>query len=368
MPTAPAADSTKDQIEQRVKEALRQQLTKRVKEVAPVVEAAPEPEVEKEVVAASNQVLFSTLIPGGKKTLRTLKLHDFGVTRLDIATLPTQVAGFVPKNKPTYRIQVAEAHALLQAWEMGEKVLITGPTGSGKSSLVEYCCHLTNRPFLRINMTKDAESAVLFGSLTVESGSTVWKDGPVTEGVRYGAVVNIDEWDLTPAEILMGMQWLLEEEGKLYLKEMPGESNDKFITPHANHLLVCSGNTVGQGDDTGRYAGTEVQNTATIDRFQTTIVLDYLDPAHETAIIEGSVAALPAGLATKMVSFAALVRTSCQQCNINLTMSPRTLINWGKKIVIYNNVKRALMLAFNNKLRESDRKIVEEFYTKVFGK
>jgi cobaltochelatase CobS len=208
---------------------------------------------------------------------------------------------------------------------------------------------------------------VLFGQLVVENGGTVWKDGPATEAVRYGAVLLNDEWDVTPPEILFGFQWLFEDKGKLFLKEMPGDSESKFITPHDNFRMVCAGNTVGQGDDTGRYSGTNVQNNATIDRFQTTIVLDYLDAVHETKIIEDNCTGLWPGFANKMVSFANLVRTASKQNNINLTMSPRTLINWGRKAVVMNDMKRALVLSFVNKLRDTDRKIVSEFYTKVFG-
>lgn len=327
-----------------------------------------EPEKEEKVVLGPNQVLFTKLVGAKKKDLPK-GVRDFAVSVLDLKDLPKEVRSFVPNTVKFagYTIQLDQAHALLMAWEMGEKVLITGPTGSGKSSLIEYCCALTNRPFIRVNMTGDIESAILFGQLVVEGGATVWKDGPVTEAVRYGAVVLVDEWDVTPPEILFGLQWLFEDGGKLFLKEMPGEAKDKFITPHDNFRLVCAGNTVGQGDDTGRYSGTNVQNNASIDRFQTTIILDYLDAESEKRIINDNCEGLSPDMAPKMVSFANLVRTACKQNNINLTMSPRTLINWGRKIVKLKDGRRALMLAFSNKLRETDHKIVDEFYVKVFG-
>lgn len=361
------------ELEARVKEALRKQLLERgaasaaaQAEVVLAVEPTI-PEKEIEVVLKDNQVLFSKLTGTSKSVLKKRKLRDFAVTVLPEAAIPAQVKAFVPSKNPAYNIQVDEAHAMLFAWELNEKVLITGPTGSGKSSLVDYCGALTHRPVLRVNMTGDMESAVLFGQLVVENGGTVWKDGPATEAVRYGAVLLADEWDVTPPEILFGLQWLFEDKGKLFLKEMPGDSDSKFITPHENFRMVCAGNTVGQGDDTGRYSGTNVQNNATIDRFQTTIVLDYLDAEHETKIIEDNCKDLWPGFSAKMVSFANLVRSAAKQNNINLTMSPRTLINWGRKAVALQDTKRGLMLAFVNKLRDTDRKIVSEFYTKVFG-
>jgi cobaltochelatase CobS len=360
-----------DPLEARVKEALRKQLLERQKDIAPAVDApAPAPvveEPEKEPELKAGQVLFSKLTGTSKGALKKMKLKDFAVSVLDASIIPAEVKAFIPKANPAYNIQIDEAHALMMAWEMDEKVLITGPTGSGKSSLIQYACALTNRPMIRVNMSGDIESSVIFGSLVVENGATVWKDGPVTEAVRYGAVTLLDEWDVTPPEILFSLQWLFEKGGQLFLKEQPGDSTSKFITPHPNFRLVCAGNTVGQGDDTGRYSGTNVQNNASIDRFQTTIKLDYLDANHEVRVIEDSVPGLVNGMAQKMVSFANLVRTACNQNTINLTMSPRTLINWGEKVATFGDVRRALLLAFANKLRDTDRKIVGEFYTKVFG-
>src|ERR1019366_1575403 len=103
-----------------------------------------------------------------------------------------------------------------------EKVLIYGPTGAGKSSIVEQLCAYVGRPFIRINCTGDMDSSMIFGQLVVRDGATVWVDGTVTEAVKYGAVFAWDEWDVTPPEISMGLQWLLEKDGKLFLKEMPG--------------------------------------------------------------------------------------------------------------------------------------------------
>lgn len=359
------ATATTANLEDMVKNAIQREMQARLKpDTTEATPAAPEPEKEPEpIVVGEGQTLFSKLV--GKRLPKALR--DFAVSCIDAATLPKEVVAFVPAVNKGYNIQTDQAHALLMAWEMGEKSLVVGPTGSGKSSLVEYCCAITGRPFVRINMTGDIESSVLFGQLLVEGGATVWKDGPVTEAVKHGAVVLIDEWDVTPPEILFGLQWLFEENGKLFIKEMPGASADKFVIPHTNFRLVCAGNTLGQGDDTGRYSGTNVQNNASIDRFQTTIILDYLDSPHEVKILEDNCPGIERAFAQQMVQFASLVRTSCNQGNINLTVSPRTLINWGKKSVKFGDKKRALNLAFANKLRDSDRKVVGEFYQKVFG-
>jgi cobaltochelatase CobS len=342
--TIPTIPYKGDALDSMVAKALREQLAMKNKSLEENAKAfleknvkpLPTPAVElKTLVLKNGEVAFTTLTDVGKSVLENVhKLKDFGVSVNDVSKLHKDMVQFVPKVKKSYNIQVKEAHSLLMAWQMNEKCLITGPTGSGKSSLIEHCCALTNRPYVRVNMSGDIESSVLFGQLVVEGGATVWKDGPVTEAVKNGAVLLLDEWDVTPPEILFGLQWLFEENGKLFIKEMPGDNSSKFLIPHEDFRLVCAGNTVGQGDDTGRYSGTNVQNNASIDRFQTTIVLNYLSPDHEEKIIQSNSGKVAKATIKKMVSFANMVRTAYSQNNINLTMSPRTLINWGNEIYI----------------------------------
>lgn len=369
MPTIPST-TTSDALREKVKEALRQQLLQRAASTEapeappPAVEEKKEEVVEAPLVCGKGQVPFTSLLPKRSKLPKGWK--DFAVTVLDLTTIHAKVRHLVPALKSGYNIQVEEAYVLLQAWESKDKTLISGPTGSGKSSLVEYCAALTNRPLLRINMTGDIESSVIFGQLKVKDASTVWEDGPAAEACLYGAVLCIDEWDVTPPEIFFGFQWLLEENGKLYLKEKPGESADKLITPHDNFRFVALGNTIGQGDESGKYAGTNVQNNASIDRFQTTIVLDYLSAEHEQRILQDNTK-VDKPTIVKMVQFAGLVRQSYKTGNCNLTMSPRTLLNWGHKIPAFG-IMGALKVAFLNKMRESDTKVCEEFVNKVFGK
>jgi cobaltochelatase CobS len=328
----------------------------KAEEKVPLVETAALPEKKGKHSKMFSEV-FGVKVP-----------HDFAITVLDKKSIPVEIAELVPTPDPTYNVQVEEAYYLLLAWENNDKVLMSGPTGSGKSSLVKYCAAMTGRPFIRLNMNGDIESSSIFGHLVVEGGATKWQAGAAQEAIQYGAVLLIDEWEIMPPEVGMGFQNVLEDGGYLFLKEMPGTSKEKMIIPHKNFRLVYAGNTVGQGDEMGAFAGVAVQNTATIDRFQTTIILDYLSVEHETQVLKNTVPTLTPQAITKMLQFANLVRTAHTQGNASLTVSPRTLINWGRKIVMLGDVKKALQYSFINKLSTSDKKLVLELYAKVFGK
>ena len=292
------------------------------------------------------------------------KFGDFGVRVLDMPVDP-EIARLIPSVDADYVLQKDEAALLVAGMMDGDKTLITGPTGSGKSSLVKYVCAKLNRPFIRINMSGDVESAALFGTLVVRGGATVWEDGAITEAAKYGAVCLVDEWELMPAEIAMGMQNLLEDGGYLYLKEKPGTSEERTVYPDNDFRLVFAGNTVGQGDVTGAFSGVGVQNTATIDRFTNTIRLGYLSQKHEVEIIT-SKSSVDKKVATDMVRFASLVRSAYEQGKVGLTISPRTLINWARKQKRYD-VQYALQVSYLEKLTPDDSKSVSELFTKVFG-
>ena len=347
-----------DDLHSKVVDALRVHLKSQPTAEAAPVAVTPEPSAAKPLVLKTGESAFSDVfgyVPD---------FGDFAVVKRETPTDP-EVARLIPHVDPDYVLQKKEAATLVAGLMDGDKTLITGPTGSGKSSLVKHVCALLNWPFIRINMSGDVESSHIFGTREIHDGATVWADGPVAEAVKYGAVCLVDEWELMPAEIAMGMQNILEDGGFLYLKEKPGTSADRTYVPHANFRLVFAGNTVGQGDVTGAFNGVGVQNTATIDRFTNTLRIDYLSPEHEVAVITGK-SDVAKKTATNMVKLAGLIRSAYQQGKLGLTMSPRTLINWGRKQQRYS-VKDAFMVSFATKLTDDDKVSVNELYVKVFG-
>lgn len=347
-------------LDEFVASAMNNTVESKMAEIAEAVPETEEPMPVKELVLKSGEVSYAKTFGGVPKSM-----GDFAITLF--TDVPANMTHHIPRTDSAYVVQKEECARIVAGIMDNEKILITGPTGSGKSSLVKYVCSLLGAPFIRINMSADAESAVLFGQLVVREGATVWEDGPITEAVRHGGVVLIDEWELMPPEISMGLQNLLEDDGYLFLKEKPGSAEDKTFIPHKNFRLICAGNTVGQGDETGGFSGTVVQNSATLDRFTTTVCLDYLSKAHEVSIIRNKTA-VKKPIAESMVKLASLIRNAYNQRQVNLTMSPRTLISWGNKIVRHNgNLWFAFSIAYYDKLRDSDKKVIKELFEKVFA-
>lgn len=363
-------------VEDLVKKALKVALDKRkldkeegiapteymevVKTVAETIESTAPAMILKE-----NQKWFSDVI--GNKLIPAEQ--DFCVSTFHGYDWNEAIVDFIPEADTTYILDTDLSRAVLRAWELNEKILCYGPTGAGKSSLIEQLCARTARPFVRINCTGDMDSSMIFGQLTAKDGSTHWVDGSVTEAVRHGAVFAWDEWDVTPPEISMGLQWLLEDNGKLFLKEMPGATKDKLVIPHEHFKLVAIGNTQGQGDDTGSHAGTNVQNSATLDRFGTAVYVDYLAASVEVTMLlnkwKGKIATK---VATELVKLANLIRQGYKAGQLNLTLSPRSLLNICKKVSFGCTLQEAFKLVYLNKLSETQHKVASELYVKVFGK
>ena len=316
------------------------------------------------IIVREGQKAFSDVI--GNTTISSNE--DFGVSVFHDYKWDERIESFIPEVDVNYVIDEGLASNILMAWELNEKVLCFGPTGAGKSSLIEQLCARTRRPFVRVNCTGDMDSSMIFGQLTAKDGSTHWVDGAVTEAVRYGAVFAWDEWDVTPPEISMGLQWLLEDNGKLFLKEMPGSTKDRQLTPHEHFRIVAIGNTQGQGDETGAHAGTNVQNSATLDRFGTAIYVDYLKPAVEEAMILAKYPSVMTKAAAKeLIKLANLIRTGYKAGQFNLTMSPRTLLSICKKVGAGRGLRAAFSVVYLNKLNDTQKKVANELFTKVYG-
>lgn len=303
--------------------------------------------------------VFGFNAPSGRK---------HAVRQFDDAMWHEDVRCFIPNLDKHYVWPKEATERAVVGLMQGDKILIVGPTGSGKSSLIKNICAKLRIPFVRVNLFNQVEYSAIFGMPKVSGGEMGYAHGPIGVLGMHGGVLCLDEFSSATADITMSMQYPLEDDGKIYLPDYPGEPNERLITPNELFRIVCTDNTELQGDTTGRHAGTNVQNTATLDRFQTMIRHGYLERAHEKRVLKSAVDTLPDKWADDMLKLAALVRDSADKGNINLTMSPRTLINWARKATYWGDLIKGLQMSFFDKLTDDDRKVVNEFIIKVFGK
>ena len=315
---------------------------------------------KKEVVLGAKQKLFSDVFgfkpPFGK---------DFPVTLFDTSDWEEEMQVRIPDKITHYQFQKEPTAAIAYAIETGKFLSAVGPTGSGKSSVMEQVCARLGRPFLRINGRRDMQSSDMFGQYVVKDGETVWKDGLMTIGVKYGAIVCLDEHTAIPAGITMSLQWLREHGGKLLLAD--NHDDEKIVEPNENFRLFCTDNTRGLGDGVESFSGTMMQNTASLNRFDMTVTVPYLPLGEEVMMLQAYFPDLSDDLLKKMVQLANLIRTGYDQAELSITMSARNLISWGRQAEDYEDHKQAFRFAFYNLLPADEmRTAVQNWYTTVF--
>jgi cobaltochelatase CobS len=158
---------------------------------------------------------------------------------------------------------------------------------------------------------------------------------------------------------------LLEQRGKLTLMEQ-----NRVITPHEHFRMFATANTIGLGDSTGLYHGTQPINQGQLDRWNIVVNLNYIDEEQEEKILLAKFKLDAAGkkLMKQMINMANLTRHGFITGDISTVMSPRTVITWAENWQIFEDVEQAFKLTFLNKCDEAEKPIFVEYYQRCFGK
>lgn len=298
------------------------------------------------------------------------KIYDvkktFGV-KFDSDAL-SEVDGFEKPHKTTppadadYKFRDNVLAVILYALKNEqEKVLFTGPTGSGKTSgIVEVCARL-NLPMYRVNMDSDITRADFVGLWVLKGKDMAFQYGILPMAMRDGAVLIVDEWDCIHPSVGMVLQAALE--GKPLTITETGET----IHPAPGFRIFATANTIGQGDDTGLYNGTTMQNFATLDRFTVVEIVDYPTKAEEKDILIKKTGIACTDTLAKLLEYAKLIRDAFKKGEVRCTLSTRTIVNIAAKIRDFGDVKRAYELAYVNKLIGSDRDFALEILQRVWA-
>ena len=275
----------------------------------------------------------------------------------------------VPAIDSTYKFDPETTLAILAGFQHNRRVIIQGYHGTGKSTHIEQVAARLNWPAVRVNLDSHISRIDLIGkdAIKVEDGVqfTEFQEGILPWALRNPTAIVFDEYDAGRADVMFVIQRVLESDGKLTLLDQ-----NEVIAPHPYFRLFATANTVGLGDTTGLYHGTQQINQAQMDRWSLVVTLNYLSHDAESAIILSKAPHYNTEkgrkIISQMVTVADLTRTAFMNGDLSTVMSPRTVINWALNAEIFRDVGYAFRLTFLNKCDELERQTVAEFYQRCF--
>jgi len=276
----------------------------------------------------------------------------------------------VPDIDETYRFDRETTLAILAGFAYNRRVMIQGYHGTGKSTHIEQVAARLNWPCIRINLDSHISRIDLIGkdAIVLRDGLQVteFREGLLPWALQRPVALVFDEYDAGRPDVMFVIQRVLEVSGRLTLLDQ-----NKVIHPHAAFRLFSTTNTIGLGDTTGLYHGTQQINQGQMDRWSIVTTLNYLthDAEEEIVLAKAPAYATPEGKKSisAMVRLADMTRNAFVAGDLSTVMSPRTVITWAENAEIFGDVGFAFRLTFLNKCDELERPVVAEFYQRVFG-
>jgi len=272
----------------------------------------------------------------------------------------------VPDVDDAYLFNPETTLAILAGFAHNRRVMVQGYHGTGKSTHIEQVAARLNWPCIRINLDSHVSRIDLVGkdAIVLQDGKqiTEFKEGLLPWALQRACALVFDEYDAGRPDVMFVIQRVLEVEGKLTLLDQ-----SKVIAPHESFRMFATTNTIGLGDPTGLYHGTQQINQGQMDRWNVVTTLNYLPHDKEVDIVLSKVPKLDKKKAGHMVSVADLTRQGFVNGDISIVMSPRTVIMWAENAGIFNDYGLAFRMTFLNKCDETERAIVAEYYQRCMG-
>ncbi len=289
---------------------------------------------------------------------------------LDVPAFSTPTE-HVPDIDATYRFDRDTTLAILAGFAFNRRVMVQGYHGTGKSTHIEQVAARLNWPCIRINLDSHISRIDLIGkdAIVLRDGRqiTEFREGLLPWALQHPCALVFDEYDAGRPDVMFVIQRVLEVEGRLTLLDQ-----NRVIRPHPFFRLFATANTVGLGDTTGLYHGTQQINQGQMDRWNIVATLNYLPHAQEVQIVMakmevGARDAVARKQIESMVSLADLTRAGFIAGDISTVMSPRTVITWAENTRMFGDVGFAFRVSFLNKCDEAERSTVAEYYQRCFN-
>ena len=278
----------------------------------------------------------------------------------------------VPDFDEAYRFDPQTTLAICAGFAFDRRVMIQGYHGTGKSTHIEQVAARLNWPMIRVNLDSHVSRIDLVGkdAIVLRDGKQVteFREGILPWCLQHACALVFDEYDAGRPDVMFVIQRVLEAQGKLTLLDQ-----NRVIRPNVNFRLFSTTNTIGLGDTTGLYHGTQQINQGQMDRWSIVTTLNYLAHDVEAEIVlakSPSYAKTPEGRRTiaAMVRVADMTRNAFMNGDISTVMSPRTVITWAQNAEIFaGDIALGFRLTFLNKCDELERPLVAEFYQRCFN-
>jgi cobaltochelatase CobS len=272
----------------------------------------------------------------------------------------------VPDLDPTYVFDPDTTLAILAGFAFNRRVMIQGYHGTGKSTHIEQVAARLNWPCIRINLDSHISRIDLVGkdAIVLRDGKQVteFREGLLPWALQTPTALVFDEYDAGRPDVMFVIQRILEVEGKLTLLDQ-----NRVIRPNPWFRLFATANTVGLGDTSGLYHGTQQITQGQMDRWNIVVTLNYLPAETEASIVRSKCPEADDKVIAGMVKVADMTRQGFIAGDISTVMSPRTVITWAQNAAIFGNVGFAFRVSFLNRCDEAERAIVAEYYQRVFG-
>ena len=282
----------------------------------------------------------------------------------------SQADAYVPDLDPDYLFDRDTTLAILAGFAHNRRVMVSGYHGTGKSTHIEQVATRLNWPCVRVNLDSHVSRIDLVGkdAIVLQDGQQVteFKDGILPWAYQHNVALCFDEYDAGRPDVMFVIQRVLESSGRLTLLDQ-----SRVIRPHPAFRLFATANTVGLGDTTGLYHGTQQINQAQMDRWSIVTTLNYLPHDNEVNIVLAKVKSFDTeegrDTVSKMVRVADMTRAAFINGDLSTVMSPRTVITWAENAEIFGDIAFAFQLTFLNKCDELERSLVAEQYQRAFG-
>jgi cobaltochelatase CobS len=277
----------------------------------------------------------------------------------------------VPVTDPAYRFDPSTTMAILSGFAEDRRVLVQGLHGSGKSTHIEQVAARLNWPCIRINLDSHISRIDLLGkdAIVLRGGKQVteYREGILPWAYQRPIALVFDEYDAGRPDVMFVIQRLLEANGRLTILDQ-----NKVLTPHPSFRIFATANTVGLGDVTGLYHGTQQLNQAQLDRWSVVVRLDYLNEAEEVEVVIANVPSMDTedgrALALQMVRTAEQTRIGFRAGDISTLMSTRSVIVWAQNAKVFHDIDYAFETAFLNRCDEAERPLICEYYQRAMGR